>query len=152
MKKVTKMIVALVLILATLSPMAAMASSYGAKVLTAAMSVYTSGKKNIGTLGRGTHVTVTAIKGNWVRLKYKGGTYYAKISNLVFNTSKSAVTTKDAYFEFVTKSSYSSGTYYKATLAKGTKVYICGRSGSKYLVTNANRSAYGYISKSAVKK
>lgn len=149
MKRIVRMILALVMVAALLCPMA-LAMTGGAKVITASMNVYNKNKTKIGTLARGTSIKVNASKGSWIRYKLKGVNCFSKMKDVVFSKSKSGVTTKDAYLEFVTKSSYASGTYYKATLAAGTKVHVCGKSGKKYLITNDKRSAYGYVSADAV--
>lgn len=149
MKKTLKVIIALALVLMTLSPLA-LAASKSAQVIVGSMTVYNTGKKKVGSLPRGTKITVVGYSGKWVKIKYKGKKLLAHEGSVMLRKGTAAKTTKDAYFEFVTKSSYRQGMYYKATLAAGTKVYIVGRKGGKYLVKNPKGNAMGYIAKSAV--
>jgi len=151
MRKTLKAIVVVMLLVSMLCS-TAMAASYGAKVLTSSMSVYGSNKEVLGKLGQGTSFKVTAVSGNWARISYKGNTMYAKLDKIIFNKSVKAVATRDTTIKFVTRESYSQNLYYKATLAAGTPVYVVGKDGGRALVYNADRSALGYVSFSALKK
>lgn len=152
MRKMIKAVLALTLIAAMLCS-SALAASYGAKVLTGNMPVYgySSGKKvQLGALNQGTSFKVTAVSGNWAQISYKGKTGYAKLDDIIFNGSIKAVSTRDAAIKFVTKDSYRQNTYYTATLAANTTVYVVGKNGGDALVANANRTALGYVSLSAL--
>lgn len=151
MRKTIKRILA-ALLLITMLGTSAMATSYKATVIKAAMKVYNKNKKYVGTLGRGKRITVTGFNGKWIRFKYKKTTAYAHLRDVMFDKRIKAVTTKDVSFSFVTKKSWKQSKYYKGTLIAGSTVYICGKKGTKYLVTNDKKSAYGYISRSAVQK
>lgn len=130
----------------------ALAATYGAKVLMPSMSLYNSSKKVVGELDQGASIKVTAMSGDWARITYKGKTYYSKLKNIIFNTRVKAVSTKDTPIRFATKASYAKGTYYKATLAAGTVVYVKGFNGDQLLVSNDSGSALGYVKRSALRK
>lgn len=151
MRKIIKISFALVLIAALLCP-GALAASYSARVLSRSMNVYSSSKEQLGTLDQGTNITVTAISGDWVRFSYRGNSYYAKLKDVIFNKRIPATSTKKTPIRFVTKASYKANTYYKATLAAGTSMYVVGLNGNNALVTNASGSALGYVKLSALKK
>ena len=150
MRKIIKTVLALALIAAMLCP-AALAASYGAKVLVNEMTVYSSAKEAAGSLKQGTSIKVTDMSGEWVRISYKGKTGYAKLEDICFNNGIKAVATKDTAIRFVTKESYSENTYYKATLAAGTGVYVVGKRGAYALVSNGS-DALGYVKLSALEK
>lgn len=152
--KALRMILALALVAALLCG-SAMAASYGAKVLMPTMDVYgKSGSETVklGELKQGTSITVTAVSGDWARISYKNRTLYAKLEDIIFNKRVKAVSTRSTSIKFVTKESYRESTYYSATLAAGTTVYVVGKKGDSYLVSNASRSALGYVSASALAK
>ena len=150
MRKIIKIALALALVLATLCS-SALAASYGAKVLVNEMAVYTSAKEVAGSLKQGASIKVTAMSGEWVRISYKGKTGYAKLEDICFNSGIKAVATKDTGIRFVTKESYGENTYYKATLAAGTGVYVVGKKGNYALVSNG-ADALGYVKLSALDK
>lgn len=151
MRKMIKSAIVLALAIVMLCS-SAMAASYGAKVLVDNMPVYNADKKVAGSLDQGTSIKVTAMKENWVRISYKGHTGYAKLEDIAFNGGKKAVATKDTAIRFVTKASYSDNTYYKATLAAGTGVYVVGKKGGYALISNGSGSALGYVKLSALEK
>ena len=151
MRKHLKHLIALALILVMLCT-SALAASYSAKVLPSAMRVYNGSKQTIGALKQGAKVTVTAISGSWARIRYKGNTAYAHLSDLMFSKRIKAVATRDTSIKFVTRSSYKQGKYYQGTLSAGTQVYIAGKKGSSALITNSKGSAIGYVAMSALKK
>lgn len=151
MRKMIKTAIILALAVVMLCS-SALAASYGAKVLVNNMPVYSAEKKVAGTLDQGTSVKVTGMKDGWVRISYKGKTGYAKLENIAFKNGVKAVATKDAAIRFVTKASYSDNTYYKATLAAGTGVYVVGKKNGYALITNDAGSALGYVKLSALKK
>ena len=130
----------------------ALAASYGAKVLPSAMRVYSGSKQTIGALKQGTKVTVTGVSGSWAKLRYKGRTCYAHLKDLMFNKRVKAVATRDTHIKFVTRDSYRQSKYYDGTLTAGTQVYVAGKKGSSALITNAQGSAIGYVSSSALRK
>lgn len=144
MKKTVRMIIALVVLTALLGG-SALAASYGAQVLMPSMKVYNAKKEVLGQLKQGTDFTVTEISGDWARISYKGKTGYAKLEDIIFDDSIKAVASEDTTIKFVTRKSYSESTYYKATLAAGTTVYVVGKRGSYALVSNASGSALGYV-------
>lgn len=130
----------------------ALAASYGAKVLSSSMTIYSGSKEEMGTLKQGTSIRVTAMSGSWARISYKNRTYYAQLKDIIFNSRIKAVSTKKTTIRFVTKQSYKANTYYKATLAAGTPVYVAGFNGDTLLISNASGSVLGYVKRSAVKK
>lgn len=151
MRKMFKSIVVLALVAAMLCS-TAMAASYGAKVLTNTMTVYTSGKQVAGALTQGTSIKVKAVSGDWAKISYKGKTGYASISNIIFNNKVKAVANRDTEINFVTRASYAQNQYYSATLSAGTTVYVAGKKGNYALITNAAGSAIGYVKLNALTK
>lgn len=151
-KRIVKAMVALVLALAMLSG-SALAASRSAKVFSSSMAVYRSaGGKRVGTLRRGTSITVKATKGSWARISYKGKTCYARLKDIEYNKHVKAVTTESSSIRFITKSSYRKHTYYTGTLAAGITIYIAGVRGSEYLFYSEDGSAMGFVKKSVVSK
>ena len=132
----------------------AMAESKGAKVLSASMSVYNSmsSRNRLGSLKRGTSVTVESISGDWAKISYRGKTGYARTKDLVFNKHYKAVTTTSSSIKFVTRSSYRKNTYYTGTLAAGVTLYLAGVKGSYYLFYDSTGDVMGYVKKSAVRR
>lgn len=151
MRKTIKTIIAAALIAVMLCS-SAMAASYGAKVLSTSMGVYNAGKQMIGSLDQGTSIKVTAVSGSWARISYRGATGYAKLKDIIFNKRVKAVSTQDTAIRFVTRASYGDNTYYKATLAANTGVYVVGKRGSYALISNAEGNALGYVKASALRK
>ena len=151
MRRFFRITIALMLIAAILCP-GALAASYSAKVLMPSMTVYSSSKEAMGTLRQGTAIKVTAISGDWARISYRGNAYYAQMKDIIFNTRIAAVSTRDTSIRFVTKASYKANTYYKATLAAGTPVYVVGLNGDNALIANKSGSVLGYVKKSALRK
>lgn len=151
MRRFFRIAIALALIAAILCP-GALAASYGAKVLMPSMTLYSSSKETMGTLRQGTAIKVTAISGDWARVSYQGNTYYARMKDIIFNKRIAAVSTRDTSIRFVTKASYKANTYYKATLAAGTPVYVVGLNGDSALIANKSGSVLGYVKKSALRK
>ncbi len=133
----------------------AMASGYGAKVLVPSMAVYGNSDGSavqLGALKQGTSITVKAVSGDWARISYKGRTLYARLDDIIFNKHVKAVANRDTSIKFVTKQSYSQNTYYSATLAAGTTLYVVGKNGDQLLVTNGSDSALGYVAASALSR
>ena len=151
MRKMFKSIVVLALVAVMLCS-SAMAASYGAKVLTGTMTVYTSDKQAAGVLTQGTSITVKAVSGDWAKISYKGKTGYASLSNIIFNNKVKAVANQDTGISFVTRESFANNQYYSATLAAGTGVYVVGKKGTYALVSNGSGSAIGYVKLSALSK
>ena len=154
MCKVGKIVLALALLTALLCGNA-LAASYSAQVLMPSMGIYGvsgSQKVKMGQLKQGTNFTVTAISGDWARISYKGMTAYAKMENIIFDDGIKAVAKENTTIKFVTKKSYDEGTYYSATLAAGTTVYVVGKKGSYSLVSNGSGSALGYVKTSKLVK
>lgn len=151
MRKIFKSVAVLALVVVMLCS-SALAASYGAKVLVPSMGVYNANQTLVGSLGQGTSIKVTAVSGNWARISYKGNTGYAKLDDIIFNSRIKAVANKDTAIRFVTRESYGENTYYKATLAAGTGVYVVGKNGSYALISNASGSALGYVKASALSK
>lgn len=123
-------------------------ASFKANVYTSSMKVYSypsaSSKYYLGSLREGTEITVTAYRGNWAKIKYKGKTGYALISCMASQNRSKAYTAKSTpVYRSASSSSKKLG-----TLGKGEIVYITGKSGSYYLVENYSGSASGYIYKS----
>lgn len=150
-KSLKRILAALLLVTLLCTVPTALAATRKAKVVAAAMKVYSApGKNYLGVIGRGKTINVTGTSGSYVSFKFKGqGPFYAKKSDISYTSGSAATTKRNAPITFVTRSSWKQSKCYKGTLSAGTTVYICGQKGSKYLVTNARRSVYGYISKSA---
>lgn len=154
MRKMFKMLVALVLVLSMLCS-GALAASYSAKVLSGQMNVYVPSGDSLfpaATLGQGTHLKVTAINGDWAKISYDGHTGYAKLKDIIFDKRIKAVSTTDTAIKFVTRESYSQNIYYSATLAAGTELYVAGIRGDLALVVNGDGSAIGYVRMSALRR
>lgn len=154
MRKMMKALLALTLIAAMLCG-SALAAGYGAKVLSDSMPVYgysDGSKVKLGALDQGTSFKVTDISGDWAKISYKGKTGYARLENIIFDGKIKAISNRDAAFKFVTKASYAKNTYYTATLAANTIVYVVGKDGDNALITNADRTALGYVKLSALTK
>ena len=150
--KFLKATLAVALILAMLCGSAMAARS--AKVFSSSMAIYNSKSTNnqIGSLSHGSSFSVTSISGSWAKISYKGNTCYAKLSDIVFSKRVKVVSTKSTPIKFITKKSFKNRTYYTATLAPGTTLYVAGINGSYYLFYDETGSAMGYVSKSAVRK
>lgn len=151
MRKMIKTVIVLALVVVMLSS-SAMAAVVGAKVLANNMTVYNSSKGVAGTLPQGTTIAVTDMAGDWLKIYYNGYTGFANIKDVAFTTGIAAVANQDAPLVFVTKASYADYTYYKATLAAGTGVYVVGKRGNYALITNTTGSALGYVAFSALTK
>lgn len=152
MRKMFKMLIALVLVLSTLCS-CALAASYSAKVLPSQMNVYVNSGDSLlpaATLSHGTRFKVTAIAGDWAQISYNGHVGYAKMKDIIFDKHIKGITNKDTTIKFITRESYSQNIYYKATLAEGTEVNVVGLRGKYVLITNADDSAIGYVLLSAV--
>lgn len=151
MRNILKKIVILALVIAALCS-CAQAASYDAQVLSRTMLVYNGNKQVAGALKQKTDITVTAISGDWARIRYDGRTGYAKLKDIIFDDEISAVVQKETSIRFVTRKSFSQNTYYSATILPGTEVYVAGFNGREVLVTNGDGSALGYVSRSALAK
>ena len=151
-KMIFRAMIALILVVAMLGG-SALAASRSAKVFAPSMAVYRSvGSGRVGTLRRGTSITVKGVRSGWAKISYKGKTGYARLKNIEFNNRTKAVTTEASSIRFLTKNSYRKHTYYTGTLAAGITVYLAGMNGDNYLFYSEDGSAVGYVSKSAVRR
>lgn len=132
----------------------AMAASYKANVLTNSMKVYNASKEYVGSLSQGTAFTVKAISkdGNWAKISYKGKTGFASMQDILFAKRIKAVAVKDASMKFVTKASYKLKLAFKATVAKGTPIYVVGYYDGYCLVENASGNGLGIVKASCLKR
>ena len=132
----------------------AMAASYKANVFTDSMTVYNADKEKIGSLPQGTAFTVKAISkdGNWAKISYKGKTGIASMKNILFENRIKAVAVKDTSMNFVTKASYKLRLAFKATIEKGTPVYVVGYHDGYLLIENASGNGLGIVKASCFKK
>lgn len=151
--KTFKMMISALLIMVMLCG-GAMAASYKANVITSSMKVYNASKEQIGSLPQGTAFTVKAISknGNWAKISYKGKTGFASMKNIMFNKRIKAVAVKDASMNFVTKASYKMKLAFKATIEKGTPVYVVGYHNGYLLIENASGNGLGIVKANCFKK
>lgn len=126
-------------------------ADFKATVYTDEMKVYSrnsaASRYLLGKLKKNTSFTVKATSGSWAKITYKGKTGYALISDMK-SSKKTTMYTNRAVTAYQ-KPSASSKSLGK--LAKNTKVYMVGMSGSYYLVENS-KGKTGYIAKSALSK
>ena len=145
----------LVILLISLFVCSTALASSSAVVNTSALIVRkgasTSAKK-VATLGQGTRVEILSTSGSWSKISYRGHTGYAYSKYLSKSTtSGSSSSSRIRAYTTTSASVYSSGTSSSTklgTVAKGTMVYVVGKSGNYYKVQNSSGSATGYISKS----
>lgn len=147
----------------------AVAESVKAKVSSSSAKIYKTASSSAThvKLKKGTKVTVTAVKGDWARVKVSGKTGYMPVKYLSAASSKSSSKSSDSDSSLVSKSasrtrgyiSKNTYVYKKATsssakraISTNTKVYVVGKSGSYYKVQNAKGTATGYVRTSCVSK
>lgn len=136
------LIVAFIVLMLSGSAMA----SFDATVLSSKMKVFfapTTSSKNIGSLKRGTVVTVEAHQGGWARINYKGNVGFARIqdmySNIVYKNAKAKV---DTTIYYITRNNFNPRW---GALGKGTKMYIRGQKDNYWLVSNKEFTVLGYV-------
>ena len=117
----------------------------------------TSAKK-LGSLSKGTQLSVVSVSGSWAKVSYKGRTGYAAVKYLSKSASSSStsstssrikvyVTKKTSVYQKATSSSKNLG-----TVAAGTALYAVAESGSYIKVQNSSGSKTGYIAKDRLSK
>jgi len=139
-------IMIVLLAFANISP--ALAASISVKVNTNT-KVYSSPSTSSASLPmkKGLKLKLTGVSGNWARVQYNGVTGYCNLAHL---------NTTSRYPGYISNNTYiyksaSTGSA-KASLSKGTKVYVIGKSGSFFRVQNASGSVTGYVKGSYVSK
>lgn len=146
LKKHLRRFLVLIMISAMLS---GSALAFEAEVYTNKMKVYSrasaADKYMIGTLSKGTEFEVVDYSGDWAKIKYKGKTGYASISDIMSHSPRRMyVKNKANVYQKPSSSSKRLG-----TLGVNTVVYMVGWSGSYYLVKNSS-GATGYMLKSSL--
>lgn len=160
-QKIFCVVMIVLLALATLAP--AMAESVKATVSSSSAKVYrkASSSSDHVSVKKGAQVTVTAVKGNWAKVKANGKTGYmpTKYLSKASSSKKSASSSKKAANRtgaYVSKDTYiyksASASSAKRSIGTNTKVYVVGKSGSYYKVQNASGSATGYVRTNCVSK
>lgn len=126
----------------------ALAVSISVKVNTSNARVYKSASTKSASLPmkKGLKLTLTAVKGAWAQVKYKGVTGYCALS--VLNTTSRYAGYISKSNTYIYKSASTSSA--KKKLSVNTKVYVIGKSGSFYRVQNSSGSVTGYVKTSCV--
>ena len=164
-----RVLVALMLSLLLCS--SALAASVSAVVNTSSLTVRSgpsTSHKKLGTLKKGTKITVTAVSGSWAKISYKGRTGYAAVKYLKktsgsssSSSSKKETSSETKYSSRIKGYSTQRVAVYKSasssskklgTIDKGTTVYVVAKNGNYYKVQNASGSVTGYIYKSYLTK
>jgi len=126
-------------------------ADFNATVLSSKMKVFfapTTASENIGSLKKGTVVTVEAHQGDWARINYKGRVGFARIQDMYSNVVyKYAKAKKDTQIYYITRTN--SNPRWGA-LGKGTKMYIRGQKDNYWLVSNKEFTVLAYVPKANV--
>ena len=151
----------------------ALAASVSAVVNCSSLTVRSgpsTSHKKLGTLKKGTKITVTAVSGSWAKISYKGRTGYAAVQYLKKSSGSSSSSSSSDKKETSSETKYSSRikgystqkvAVYKSastsskklgTIDKGTTVYVVAKNGNFYKVQNASGSVTGYIHKNYLSK
>lgn len=151
MKKLRIVLSTLLVLVSLFTGCVSALADFTATVYTSEMKVYsrnnTASRYLLGNLKKNTSFTVKATSGNWAKITYKGKTGYALISDMK-SSKKTTMYTNRAVTAYQKPSSSSKSL---GKLAKNTKVYMVGMSGSYYLVENS-KGKTGYIAKEALSK
>ena len=151
MKKLRIVLSTLLVLVSLFTGCVSALADFTATVYTSEMKVYsrnnTASRYLLGKLKKNTSFTVKATSGNWAKITYKGKTGYALISDMK-SSKKTTMYTNRAVTAYQKPSSSSKSL---GKLAKNTKVYMVGMSGSYYLVENS-KGKTGYIAKEALSK
>ena len=160
LRRIQKLICAM-LIAALLASFAvpAMAESVKAQVSSSSAKIYKTASSSAkhASMKKGTTVTVTAVKGNWAKVKVSGKTGYMPVKYLskASSSSKSTQATKRTA-AYVSKDTYiykkASSASSKTAVSTNTKLYVLGKSGSYYKVQNSSGSKTGYVKASCLSK
>lgn len=123
-------------------------AAFKADVYSSSMKVYSRAKASssyyLGSLNRGTTVTVEAHSGDWAKITYKGRTGYAQIKDMKSHKRTAMYTNRSVtVYQSASSSSKSLG-----KLPVNSVVYSVGWSGSYYLVEDKSGDNTGYIRKS----
>lgn len=158
LRRIQKLLCAMLVAILLVSVAApAMAESVKAKVSSSSAKIYKTASSSAAhvKMKKGTQVTVTAVKGNWAKVKVSGKTGYMPVKYLSKTTA--AKTSKKASKRtvgYISRSTYvyrkASSSSSKRAISTNTKVYVVGRSGSYYKVQNRSGSATGYVKASCV--
>ena len=160
LRRIQKMLCAMLIAMLLVSAVApAMAQSVKARVSSSSAKIYKSASSSSAhvKMKKGTQVTVTAVKGNWAKVKVSGKTGYMPVKYLSKGTSSSSsgfsVKRTAAY---ISKNTYvyrkASSSSSKRSISTNTKVYVVGKSGGYYKVQNKSGSATGYVKVGCVSK
>ena len=114
-------------------------ASVAAKVKTSSARVYktASTKAQSVKVPKNLSVSITAIKGSWAKVSYKGNSAYMPLSSLT-------PTSKTTGYATGSTTVYNSAMKKMSTISAGTAVYVLGTIGDYYLVMNSSGSL-GYI-------
>ena len=149
MKKTLLRIFCLMMIVVLLLPMAAMADSYKAKVLSDNVGMYektSTSSKKLATLNKNATVMVLKTSGNWAQVTYSSKTGWIQLKDLRSSEKKLVYTTKKVSI-YATASS--KGTVLD-TVTVDYPLYKVGVNGSYFLVDDYDGRFTGYVSKDAV--
>ncbi len=142
------------LLLLALVPISALAD-FAATVKSSTMRVYSTNNTGwvyyLGSLKKGTQVTVTAVKGNWCKITYKGRKGFAQVKDLkkVSTYTKWNGFTKRQAKVYTTAST---GSKVVDVLTADYPLTIIGVKGSFYEITNTNGKGHGYVLKDCISK
>lgn len=145
MRKVVVRVLIAVMLIALAAPSAL--AAFKANVYSSSMKVYASkstSSKKLGSLKRGTEVTVLSSSGSWAKISRKGRTGYAQIKDLISQKRTLAYAKKDGVKVY---KGASASTEVLGSIKQNAKVYVVGKNGSYVLVENRSGKARGYISK-----
>lgn len=158
-RRIQKLLCAMLIAVLLVSVAApAMAESVKARVSSSSAKIYKSASSSSAhvKMKKGTQVTVTAVKGNWAKVKVSGKTGYMPVKYLTKASSSSSQKPSKRTVGYINKSTYvyrkASTSSSKRAVSVNTKVYVVGQSGSYYKVQNSSGSATGYVKASCVSK
>lgn len=137
MRKVTAVLMAAMMIIATIPAMA----SVTVRVNATARAYKTASTSSASVkVSKGTELTMLAYSGDWAKVSYKGIVGYMPLKYLNTTTRIGAYVKRNTY---VYASASSSST--SRAVKVNTKVYVIGRSGDYYRVQNVSGSVTAYI-------
>ena len=159
LRRIQKMICAMLIAALILATVPAMAESVKAKVSSSSAKIYRSASTSSDhvKMKKGTQVTVTAVKGKWAKVKVSGKTGYMPTKYLSKASSESSgKKSASRTAAYVSKNTYvykkASSSSSKRAISVNTKVYVVGKSGSYCKVENSSGSASGYVKTSCLSK
>lgn len=157
-RRIRKIMSALLIAALVLAMVPAMAESVKAKVSSSSAKIYRSASSSSDhvKMKKGTEVTVTAVKGDWAKVKVSGKTGYMPTKYLSKASSSSGKKSSSRTAAYVSKDTY---VYKKASSSSGkksvgvnTKVYVVSTNDGWCKVENSSGSASGYIKSSCLSK